>query len=229
VHTLSAAGSATIQRPITDFLSVQGTAAQGSFLAWASDRSTLANCSGSPFGFIDYAGIRNAFIIADGGQSLGTTMSGSVHQKDNGDGTSTVSVQLDTTNAMAVGACVDSFGNISTPYFGYGVADVLAGKPAALGTSHLSTVFTIAGTGPTAPLPDLLIFALGAPNCPAAPPCLNTLKFTGAATGALRAVYGVPEGTPGTMSISQIGTLRMTGRAATDGFTAEFVTIQPAK
>jgi hypothetical protein len=31
------------------------------------------------------------------------------------------------------------------------------------------------------------------------------------------------------MSISQIGTLRMTGRAANDGFTAEFVTIQPAK
>jgi hypothetical protein len=61
-----------------------------------------------------------------------------------------------------------------------------------------------------------------------------SLKFNGAATGALRALYGVADGTPGTMSIIQITTAKVVGLAGRGdsggvGITANYVTVLPAK
>ena len=63
-------------------------------------------------------------------------------------------------------------------------------------------------------------------TCPG-PPCFSSVKFTATANGLLDSPYGNLAGTPGTMSIEQIGTLKTVGRAAADGFTAEFVTVEP--
>ena len=49
---------------------------------------------------MDYAGYWTQYL-ASNGISLGTTTIGTVQQSDNGDGTSTLKVQLDTTNALA--------------------------------------------------------------------------------------------------------------------------------
>jgi hypothetical protein len=234
LHPMSASGS-TIQRPISDFLNAQGTLspAPDNFTGWTAFRKPMPNCptgtssDGFPFGEVDFAGLNNAWIVLNGGTSLGTTESGYVHQTDNGDGTSTVSVQLDTTNAQSVVFC-DEDGNLAGPYFGYTAHEILAGGVTpALANSHLSAVFTIVGTGPAAPLPDF--DSMLSSICPAPAPCFKTLKFTATGTGALRSIFGVPEGTPGTMSIEQTATFHFVGRAGRiDGASAEFVTVQPA-
>jgi hypothetical protein len=219
---------ATIQRPTSDFLSAQGTVfpGPGGYFAFSSSRSPMPNCDGQPLGKVDYAGVTNAFIVAHGGPSLGTTITGSVHQSDNGDGTSSVSVELDATNALSFAACLDpNTGNVAGPYFGSNPRQVLAGAAATLGSSHMSVSFTIAGTGPNAPLPDLESIAS---ICPAPAPCFKSLKFSASARGPLDAIYGVADGTPGTLSIEQTGTFHLMGRSGIDGFTAEFVQVQPA-
>jgi hypothetical protein len=222
----SIASAQTIQRAISDFVNAQDKY-PGIWEFWYAYRTSLPGCPGGasgpyPAGFVDYAGYWTTYL-ASYGISLGTTMSGAVHQKDNGDGTSTVSVQLDTTNAIAWASC---YPPIDTVYLGNWPQDVATGKPAALGASHMSVVFTIVGTGPTAPLPS--ITAISA-ICPAPAPCFVSLKFTATATGLLGSPYGSLEGTPGMMSIEQIGTFHKTGRAGYDGYTAEFVRVQPAQ
>ncbi len=223
---------ASIQRPISDFLGSQGTAHSAGFFAayigWTAYRSSMQDCIGEPFAFIDYAGLDNAFIVANGGTNLATTTSGSVHQADNGDGTSTVSVELNTTKAQSIAYCFNpTTGIVTGPYFGHTVSEILAGGVTpALGSSHMSAVFTIVGSGRTAPLPDLeAITAV----CPAPAPCFKSLKFTGTAEGPLQVIFGVREGTLGKMSIEQISTFHLVGRAGIDGSTAEFVQVQPAQ
>ena len=54
-------------------------------------------------------------------------------------------------------------------------------------------------------------------------------KFTATASGLLGSLYGSQAGTPGTMSIEQIGTYHTKGRAGGDGYTAELVTVQPSQ
>ena len=216
--------SPTIQRPLSDFLNAQGTAFGPVEFAWATARSSMPNCAGEPFGQIDYAGVKNGLIVAGGGQSLGTTFTGSVSQSANADGTSTVKVTLNTANAFAVAYCLTD--TVSAPYFGYTTKEVIAGKPATTGSSHLSIVFVMDGTSATTPLPDLV--ALNA-TCPPTP-CFTSLKFSGTAAGPLRAIYGVPEGTPGNMSIDSTTTLKLTGYAGRNGgLTANFVTVLPTK
>ena len=236
LHPMSAAGF-TIHRPISDFVN-----AQNGFFYWVTARSSLPTGTGCDvtaagpyvFGIVDYLGTFNT----TNGMGLPTTVSGSVSQSPNKDGTtSTVSVQLDTTNAYALGGCETPDFNTGTRYFGYDVLDVLAGKPAALATSHFSAVFTIVGTGAGAPLPNLTGngISFAPPACTtASAPCVETTKLQATASGALRSAYGVADGTPGTMTIEQTGTGHSTGRAGVSntgllGFTADFVQIQPAK
>jgi hypothetical protein len=214
----------TLQRPISDFLNAQSQY-PGAYEIWYTARSSMPGCPGGksgpyPAAFVDYAGHWTAYLAANG-ISLGTTMSGAVHQSDNGDGTSTVSVELYTMNALSYAFCFDGPGTL---YLGFYAPQVAGGSPAALGSSHMSLVMNIAGTGPDAPLPNLpLINAV----CPEAPPCLKSLKFTATASGLLGSPYGTQAGDPGTLSLEQIGTLHDTGRASNDGFTAEFVTVAP--
>lgn len=215
----------TIQRPISDYVNAQGQYPSFPFYEiWSASRSSMPECPGGssnldPAAYVDYTGYWTAYL-ATKGISLGTTTSGAIHQSDNGDGTSTVKVELYTANALSFGFCLNS--NLPI-YLGYTGGEVAAGSPAALASSHFSAVLLIAGTSPTAPLPFLGFIG----SCPSAPPCIESVKFTATASGLLGSPYGALAGTPGTLSIEQIGTLKTTGRAATDGFTAEFVTVEP--
>jgi hypothetical protein len=65
--------------------------------------------------------------------------------------------------------------------------------------------------------------------CPAPAPCYESLKFTATASGLLNSGYGSLAGSPGKMTIEQIGTFHINGRAGNDGFTAEFVKVHPGK
>ena len=213
----------TIQRPIGDYITAQGQF-PSFFEVWFASRSSTPECPGGtsgldPAAFVDYTGYWTAYL-ASKGISLGTTMSGAIHQTNNGDGTSTVKIELYTANALSYAFCENS--NLPI-YLGSTGQEVAAGSPAALGSSHFSAVLLIPGTSPTAPLPFLGF--IGA--CPSAPPCIESVKFTATASGQLGTPYGDLAGTPGTLSVEQIGTLHATGRAATDGFTAEFVTVEP--
>lgn len=228
-HTMSKTAP-TIQRPLSDFLNVQGTVDGPVEFAWTTPSSSLQDCTGWPFGQIDYAGVKDKLIVAGGGSSLNPVFTGSVTQTPNADGTSTVSVSLTTTHAYAVGYCYDQPDNIVElpPYFGYTVTELLANHSlqSAIGNSHMSVTFIMNGTTATTPLPDVVSINFGCPPTP----CVKTLKFSGTATGPLRSSFGVAEGTPGTMSIAQINTFKLVGRAGVPGFdmgtTANFVKIQ---
>ena len=93
-------------------------------------------------------------------------------------------------------------------------------SPPALGRVEFQVVFD--NTAPGAPLPDLVdAFILGN----AAPgQQLIALSIRVSATGPLHAAFGVPEGTPGRLVVTQIGNFRTSGGGATaDGFPAERV------
>ena len=235
---MSASG-ATIQRPFSDYRNSQA----GYFFFWIANgpgsSSVLPNCTSQgnyAAGYVDYLGFENDRIIADGFPSLGTTVTGTVTQSDNGDGTSTVKVNFDTTNAIATANC-ENLGSFTNPEtqepldLGYTRDEIEAGSQPALATSHFSVVFTIQGTGPAAPIPNFDFSFV--PNCPAPAPCLQSIKFQATATGSLRQPFGVADGTPGTMSIAQTNTNHTTGRAGRPGpfagLTAAAVIVQRAK
>lgn len=235
-HTMGLGGQATIQRPYTDFVQAQG--AEFFFLALTKG-SKLPNCptpGSEPAGFVDYLG-QDASAA-----QVGTKITGTVEQTNNGDGTSTIHVDLDTTNAVASASCYNLATGNTPPYvdpglyFGFTDNEVVAGAPAALATSHFSTTYAMLGTSPTMPLADITTI----PTCtqpagipPAPAPCLETLELHAAATGALRQPFGVPDLTPGTMSMEQTGTFKIVGRAgkpaAIEGLTAAAVIVQQAK
>lgn len=84
----------------------------GSEFAWFAPRKALSDCNGDPLGQIDYANVKNTLA----GSPLNTKITGSVSQVTNTDGTSTVSVKLNTTNAYAIAYCFDpNTGNCSAP------------------------------------------------------------------------------------------------------------------
>ena len=217
-HTMSAAGP-TIQRPFSDYRNSQ----EGYFFFWLAQgpgsSSIMPNCTSDPnnyvAGYVDYLGFENDEIVAGGGPSVGTTETGTVLQSDNGDGTSTVKVDFYTKNAIATATCFNfvDFNNPSGEplYFGHGPVEIANGAQPALASSHFAIVFTIQGTGPGAFIPNFNDNPL--PNCPAPAPCLQTIKFQATAVGPLRSLYGVADGTPGTMSIAQTGTNHTKGRA----------------
>jgi hypothetical protein len=208
---------AATQRPISDFLNAQGSIGPlpgfqtPFFVGWYA----LSGLNG----FVDYAGVTNSFLLSEG-INLGTRFTGSVTERPLPGGTAEVTVVLQTKNALAAG-----FGPTGTILFGFGTDEIQANPsvgPLAVGDSVLQVVFQ--NTAPGAPLPDLVtIFSF---------PPSKTVSFRGTATGPLRAASGVPEGTPGQMTISQTGLLATAVRAnphsrvAFDAFPAELVNFQ---
>jgi hypothetical protein len=92
----------------------------------------------------------------------------------------------------------DNNGN-TVPLFGHLFFEVDAGAPPTLGDAFVEIRFT--NTAPGAPLPDFnqLLF------CPLPGQALDFLAIRAQASGPLRGGFGVPEGTPGRLEVSQTG------------------------
>jgi hypothetical protein len=157
-----ARSSAQTQRPISDFLSTQGTyciddGAGGCFLfvppvanyvGWGDAKRIVAAS-------VDYAGLADAYIeSASGGQvSLGTSFSGAVRETTNADGTADVTVDLHARNALLF--VLGNFDFAGGPLvLGHRAPEVAAGAPPGLADLEFHLSFT--NTAPGAPLPDLI-------------------------------------------------------------------------
>lgn len=237
-----AGGGAASQRPISDFVSPQGTFCQDilgdgscylfvapapNFLGWTNDTDTNNDgVQDKPllFAGVDYAGLANGYF----GNLLGTTLEGSVTEVPMADGRAHVSVLLRARQAngwvIALDLAGDVLGQIADgpTLFGHRPEDVALGAGAALGDSFLNVDFI--NTAPGAPLPDLLQLSAA----PLAGQELKTLRFLWRAAGPLTALYGVSEGTPGRCTIQQNGVLvpgSSNHLVGGDGFPAEFINL----
>lgn len=226
---LAVSPAAAAPRPIADFLSTQGTYCVDdggggcllfvppvpNFIGWTvTGETTVAS--------VDYAGLANGTLDCGGGvsgtTSFGTQADGTVIERPLPDGRVEVTVVLHTRNALTWVADGDFASG--TLLFGQRVCDVLAGGQASLGDSQLQVVFI--NPGPGAPLPDLIELFVSRFND------LVSLSFRSQAEGALRAAFGVSDGTPGRATIVQTGTLFRTnfGGATGDGFPAERISLK---
>lgn len=234
-----AAGPARL-RPISDFLSRQGTACADegtgtcylyvppapNFLGWSTRYDNRATAL---FAGVDYAGLANAYF----GNIFGTTMSGTVVEQPLTDGTAEVRVLLFTERAN--GWVIEL--KTSDPR-AVQLADI-ASKPTlfghrpqdagghALGRASLEIHFV--NPAPGAPLPDLTeLYNVDIQR-------LIFTRFNYAASGPLTAAFGVPEGTPGRCKIEQVGLVRQyfaflekekaKSRVALDAFPAESISL----
>jgi hypothetical protein len=219
------------QRPISDWVAAQGTYCvddgMGGCFLFVPPLANFLGASDPASGLlasIDYAGIGNAYIVANGGDSLGTEFAGTVTERPLSDGRAEVHVVLHTHNALTwvVDDDIPLTYDFNGPLlFGNRAPDVLAGAEPGL----CDAVFKISfiNTAPGAPLPDILQMF----SAPEAGQEVTYIQMRCNASGPLRALYGVPEGTSGRASIVQNG-LFMTGfhGAVGDGFPVERIDLQ---
>ena len=216
----AAAFAKTTQRPISDFLSTQGTFCGDpptctifvpptpNFVAFTDTVHDL----GISF---DYAGLSE--IPLNG--ALGTTFSGTIQERTVADGSVIITVRLHTSNALVYVIPFDptssdnQFGN-NELLFGTRVSDVLAGATPTLGDSTMQLQFT--NSAPGLPIPDFeqLIFA------PADGQAILSVVFEGTANGTFA------DGSPGKAHVIERGILdhKFNGALA-DGFPAEFINL----
>ena len=212
------------QRPLSDFLSTQGTT--NIFIPPVPDFIGWGDNPPHQFASVDYAGLAAAWLLTNGGPNLGTQVSGNVTDRPLSDGRSLVSVVLHTTNANSW--VVNNPGDFANDplQFGYRAQDILANSALSPALSSCTFSVSFKNTAPGAPLPDLVnAFILGnaAPGQE-----LRTLAFRSEGDGPLHAAFGVAEGTPGHLTVSQTGLL-MTGfhGATNDAFPVERVDLHP--
>ncbi len=211
-------------RPLSDFLDAQGSTnifvpPVPDFIGWSNNPPEL--CAS-----IDYAGLEAKWLLDNFGIDLGTQISGTVTEHALSDGRAEVTVNVSVRNSLFwVVSCL-STGNpftLNPPLFGYRAQEIAAdpvNKKPTLGNCEFQVVFK--NTAPGAPLPDLL-YLDGSQGQE-----LVALSVHGRGTGALRATFGVPEGTRGGCNVVQNGTLFRTsfGGATGDGFPVEIVDLQ---
>src|ERR1051326_306023 len=209
--TLAAQLATAGSRPISDFVSVQGHWCIGgfdnngnpicpgsygalgcgalfvppapNFIGWSQPPNAVRGLPQLPFIFLsmDYAGEIDRFL----GGALGTTVTGTLDEVANPDGTATVAVTLHAHNALTFASLCNAPANqcdfANTPLvFGARLSDVLRGAAPSLGDCTFYVKFI--NTAPGAPLPDLLqmFYCPGPGQGPAL-----TLSFFGQANGTL--------------------------------------------
>lgn len=153
--------SGVTHRPLSDFLETQGTLNNPpQFFPQVKDYVGWAGDNGVNFALIDYAGLANKYIKANGGPSLGTKVNGFIIECHLPDGRAKVTVTLLTTKALGFAQSIqnlidNNFDFLNTPtIFGSKAQDVTNEARPSLGPVVFSTTFTILAPG--APLPDFL-------------------------------------------------------------------------
>lgn len=152
---------------------------------------------------------------------FGTTITGSVSENALPDGGAQVRVVLHSANALTRG--LNANGQV---IFGYSRGEVARGATPVLGDVQVQVAFR--NTSPGAPLPDLAQLM----DCPEPGQSLEVLSLRARASGPLRAAFGVPEGTPGRLEVTQTGLIGTSGIAnprsavGRDAFPAEHVNIK---
>jgi len=235
--TLLKSNAAAATRPLTDLLSQQGK--------WCIklDREGFIDCQTSgytndtahggcllfvppvpnyigwsdPFtgtcAAFDYAGLADAAL----GGRLGTSISGTINEIPQRDGSVIVRVVLHASNAMAF--AVEGFDFTGPLIFGNRASEILAGAKPSVGSSTLVVVFR--NPAPGAPLPDLQELLICRFND------LISLSFVGEANGFL------PNGQPGQLQVTQVGLISVYSKAnahsrvALDAFPAEHISVRP--
>lgn len=206
------------QRPLSDFLDRQGTTF--SFFPPCPDElGWINNNPMTTFGWFDYTG-KCAEVL---GLNLGTVVRGKVTERIISNDVAQVQVVLHTTNAYVWARPFDWW--IPDPtgtdltWFGYRPGYPV-GPDAATGECHLDVVFY---NPPNAPLPDLVALTYTGGYV--------AMKFRGTAFGPLREAFGVPEGTPGRLVVSQTGFFDKNGNPlpSGDGWPAEIVNLSVAR
>jgi len=201
-------------RPLSDFLDAQGTTSE--FFPPVQDMLAWTDGQFINFGVVDYAGLANAYIEANTGTSLGTSVNGTVMECTRDDGKAMISVVLITKKALGFAQSIEDivlndFNFLTTPtIFGAKAQDVVAGADPALGPAVLRTTFVIENPGD--PLPDIRIAFQE--NVPDVRPI--TLDFRATTTGTL------PDGKRARLRIQQVGA---TGEDGNLIFTSEIVDI----
>ena len=220
VAPITSVAGKTVHRPISEFLSAQGTycfdnGAGGcdllippdpNFLGWSTGAGKTPVLSAG----VDYAGLATeAYSPGKKPQIEGT-----VTERPLADGRAEIRVQLHTK-----GANVWITGDAGTLLFGHRPVDVAAGKGQALGDSFLDAVFI--NPKPGDPLPDLM--QLLAENIG-----FEFISFHVSATGPLTEQFGVREGTPGRATITQVGLYKphVEGGVDGDNFPVENIKLQ---
>jgi hypothetical protein len=150
---------------------------------------------------------------------FGTTVDGSVSESALPNGLADVRVVVHAGNAY-----VRAFDAEFNPLFGYGRFGGL--QPPSLGDALVQLKFK--NTAPGAPLPDFNQLQY----CPESGQALEVISLRARASGPLRAEFGVPEGTPGRLEVTQTGLIGTStiasprSRLAIDAFPAEKVIIR---
>ena len=202
----------TRQRPFSDWLNAQGTVnpvtCASTVIAWfTADFATFARA--------DYSGKICDCITAKGGPVFTPEFRGTVTERDLPDGTAEILVNHHFTNTYVVARDQTLGGNPAPAILGYNATE-LFGHPelqSAVASGTIQVKFIIAHPGD--PLPDLAF--------------INFLSVSARyqGSGPLRAAFGVAEGTPGKLLVSQTGLFSIPGQGdgVADSYPAELVRV----
>jgi hypothetical protein len=231
--TATAALAGTVQRPISDFISQQGTfcfpdGSGGCLLFVPPDPNYPGWINSVDSDVVYFAAVDFAGVVLPGTYPPGKSpkLSGSVTERALPDGRAEVTVLLHSKNVLCWVMEIDLAGDVPgqilnrPTVFGHRQADVRAGAKIALANSFLHLRFI--NTAPGAPLPDAVqLFLLPEPTQQ-----IKFLAFTAQASGPLTVLFGVPEGTPGKAMIVQTGLFgRPAQPLAADAFPAEIINL----
>jgi len=214
----------TSQRPLSDFISTQGSTSLffppfPDFIAWTNNNPQTR------FAAVDYTGLVAAYLQSHGGPTLGTEVDGTVSERALADGRAEVTVNLHVKNAMSW-VCGLPGDIVTNPVlFGHRQGDLLADPSLKPGLSNANMEVVFINDAPGAALPDLVTAFILGNSTPGQE--LKFLKFRSDGPGPLHAASGVNEGTPGRLQITQTGLFVTGGGGATgDGFPAEHVELR---
>lgn len=208
--TVNPCAAQTTNRPLSDFLSTQGSTIQyfppvPDFIGWTNNNPQTL------FAAVDYAGVVANYLSSHGGPNLGTTITGGITETLMANGTYEVVVNANAKNALAWACDVSNIFTNPTVFGSRGSA--LASNPNlpyAVVNSSLKVTFITTAAG--APIPDLT---------GSAPYNLKNMKFAADGSGP------VPGGGTKKLTVTQSGVFNTAGKGATaDAFPAEKITIK---
>ena len=205
------AAAQTTDRPLSDFLSTQGTTSIylppiPDFIGWTN------NDPQTKFAGVDYAGLAATYLGNHGGPILGTSITGGITETRLPDGTYEVVVTANAKDALAW-VCPFPADIVTTPtVFGTRGSELAANPNLPFALVNSSLKFTIITTVAGAPIPDLT---------GPVPYTLKNLKISATGQG------NVPGGGTGKLSIIQSGVFNTQWKGALgDGFPAEKISIK---